>query len=118
MAEHRLTGLRADLDVYVTFEGDNNVMLQLVAKRLLGDYAKAFKSPDFGTLAQYVAGQFGEATINRGGLRGLAQNIVDFGSNRAVGWLRERRGAPAPAPHRSRSHHGREHRKQAKGGRQ
>ncbi|MEL0200226.1 MAG: acyl-CoA dehydrogenase [Aquiluna sp.] len=90
MDEHRLTGLRADLDVYVTFEGDNNVMLQLVAKRLLADYAKAFKSPDFGTLAQYVAGQFGEATINRGGLRGLAQNIVDFGSTaRSVGYVKE-----------------------------
>ncbi|MGA1201269.1 MAG: acyl-CoA dehydrogenase family protein, partial [Aquiluna sp.] len=90
MAEHRLTGLRADLDVYVTFEGDNNVMLQLVAKRLLGDYAKAFKSPDFGTLAQYVAGQVGEATINRGGLRGLAQNIVDFGSTaRSVGYVKD-----------------------------
>ena len=90
MDEHRLTGLRADLDVYVTFEGDNNVMLQLVAKRLLSDYAKAFKSPDFGTLAQYVAGQFGEATINRGGLRGLAQNIVDFGSTaRSVGFVKE-----------------------------
>lgn len=90
MAEHRLTGLRADLDVYVTFEGDNNVMLQLVAKRLLTDYAKAFKSPDFGTLAQYVAGQVGEATINRGGLRGLAQQITDFGSTaRSVGYVKE-----------------------------
>jgi len=90
MAEHRLTGLRADLDVYVTFEGDNNVMLQLVAKRLLTDYAKAFKSPDFGTLATYVAGQVGEATINRGGLRGLAQKMVDFGSTaRSVGYVKE-----------------------------
>ncbi|MEY3972666.1 MAG: hypothetical protein RLY84_1059 [Actinomycetota bacterium] len=90
MAEHRLTGLRADLDVYVTFEGDNNVMLQLVGKRLLSDYAKAFKSPDFGTLAQYVAGQVGEATINRGGLRGLAQQITDFGSTaRSVGFVKE-----------------------------
>jgi acyl-CoA oxidase len=85
-----LTGLRADLDVYVTFEGDNNVMLQLVAKRLLGDYAKALKSPDFGTLASYVAGQVGEATINRGGLRGLAQKMVDFGSTaRSVGYVKE-----------------------------
>jgi acyl-CoA oxidase len=90
MAEHRLTGLRADLDVYVTFEGDNNVMLQLVAKRLLSDYAKAFKSPDFGTLAQYVVGQVGEATINRGGLRGLAQQITDFGSTaRSVGFVKD-----------------------------
>ena len=90
MAEHQLVGLRADLDVYVTFEGDNNVLLQLVAKRLLTDYAKAFKSPDFGTLATYVAGQVGDAAIHRGGLRGLAQNIVDFGSTaRSVGFVKE-----------------------------
>ena len=37
MSENRLTGLYADLDVYVTFEGDNNVLLQLVGKRLLTD---------------------------------------------------------------------------------
>jgi acyl-CoA oxidase len=72
MAEHRMTGLRADLDVYATFEGDNNVLLQLVAKRLLSDYSKAFSSPDFGTLAQYVVEQVGEVAFNRGGLRGLA----------------------------------------------
>ncbi len=90
MAEHRLTGLRADLDIYATFEGDNNVLLQLVAKRLLGDYAKAFKSPDFGTLAQYVAGQVGEKAVNRGGLRGLAQTVVDFGSTaRSVGYVKD-----------------------------
>lgn len=90
MAEHRLTGLRADLDIYATFEGDNNVLLQLVAKRLLGDYAKAFKSPDFGTLAQYVAGQAGEMVVNRGGLRGLAQTVIDFGSTaRSVGFVKE-----------------------------
>lgn len=90
MAEHQLTGLRADLDVYVTFEGDNNVLLQLVAKRLLADYARAFKSPDFGTLAQYVAGQVGEAAINRGGLRGLAQKMIDFGSTaRSVGFVKD-----------------------------
>lgn len=90
MAEHRLTGLRADLDIYVTFEGDNNVLLQLVAKRLLTDYAKALSSPNFGTLAQYVVGQVGEAAINRGGLRGLAQNIIDFGSTaRSVGFVKD-----------------------------
>ena len=43
LAENRLTGLRADLDIYVTFEGDNNVLLQLVGKRLLTDYGQEFK---------------------------------------------------------------------------
>jgi acyl-CoA oxidase len=90
MAEHRMTGLRADLDVYATFEGDNNVLLQLVAKRLLSDYSKAFASPDFGTLAQYVVEQVGEAAFNRGGLRGLAQKFTDFGSTaRSIGFVRD-----------------------------
>ncbi len=90
MAEHRMVGLRADLDIYATFEGDNNVLLQLVAKRLLSDYSKAFSSPDFGTLAQYVVEQVGEVAFNRGGLRGLAQKFTDFGSTaRSIGFVRD-----------------------------
>ncbi len=90
MAENRLTQLRADLDIYATFEGDNNVLLQLVAKRLLTDYAKKFKNADAGAMAQYVAGQVGEATVNRSGLRQLGQAIADFGSTaRSVGFVRD-----------------------------
>lgn len=80
MAEHRLTGLRADLDIYATFEGDNNVLLQLVAKRLLADYARSTKPKNLTSLAGYIAEQVGEATINRGGLRVIAQNFSDLGS--------------------------------------
>ena len=38
LTTNRITSLRADLDVYATFEGDNTVLLQLVAKRLLDAY--------------------------------------------------------------------------------
>ena len=55
LIENRFASLRADLDVYATFEGDNTVLLQLVAKRLLADYAKEFRSVDFGVLARFVA---------------------------------------------------------------
>jgi acyl-CoA oxidase len=90
LAENRLTALRADLDIYATFEGDNNVLLQLVAKRLLTDYSKKFASADAGALAQYVADQVNEAAINRTGLRRLAQSVVDFGSTaRSVGYVRD-----------------------------
>ena len=90
LAENRLTELRADLDVYVTFEGDNNVLLQLVAKRLLTDYSMKFASADVGAMAQYVAEQVNEAAINRSGLRRLAQSVVDFGSTaRSVGYIRD-----------------------------
>ncbi|HET8957645.1 MAG TPA: acyl-CoA dehydrogenase family protein, partial [Microcella sp.] len=90
LAENRLVQLRADLDVYVTFEGDNNVLLQLVAKRLLTDYSKKFAKADAGALAGYVADQVGDRAFNKSGLRRLAQNVADFGSTaRSVGYVRD-----------------------------
>ena len=90
LAENRFTQLRADLDIYTTFEGDNNVLLQLVAKRLLTDYARKFAKADAGAMAGYVAGQVNEAVVNRVGLRRLAQNVKDFGStSRSVGFVRD-----------------------------
>ncbi|MGO1768598.1 MAG: acyl-CoA dehydrogenase family protein [Microbacterium sp.] len=79
IAENRLTGLRADLDVYVTFEGDNNVLLQLVGKRLLGDYAKQFTGRP-ADVARLVAGQTAGRIYTGAGLRRLGQAVVDFGS--------------------------------------
>ncbi|QAV70377.1 acyl-CoA dehydrogenase [Salinibacterium sp. UTAS2018] len=90
MAENRLTQMRADLDVYATFEGDNNVLLQLVAKRLLTDYSRKFAGADAGAMAHYVADQVNEAAVNRTGLRRFAQNVVDFGSTaRSIGYVRD-----------------------------
>jgi acyl-CoA oxidase len=90
LAENRLVGLRADLDIYATFEGDNNVLLQLVAKRLLTDYSKKFIGADAGVLARYVVEHAAERAYNGSGLRSLAQTIGDFGSTaRSVGQLRE-----------------------------
>lgn len=89
MASNRITGLRADLDVFVTFEGDNNVLLQLVGKRLLTDYAAQFKNADAATLARAAAGQVGERA-SRFGLRQLAQSVSDLGQvGRSVESLRE-----------------------------
>jgi len=82
LAENRFTALRADLDIYATFEGDNNVLLQLVAKRLLADYAKEFRNADFGALARWVATQAADATLHRTGLRQVAQTVADSGSGR------------------------------------
>jgi acyl-CoA oxidase len=90
LAENRLVGLRADLDIYATFEGDNHVLLQLVAKRLLSDYSRRFAKADFGVLARYVVEQAADKTVNGSGLRSLAQTVADFGSTaRSVGQLRE-----------------------------
>jgi acyl-CoA oxidase len=89
IAENRLVGLRADLDIYVTFEGDNNVLLQLVAKRLLTDFSSKFRGADAGALARYVVGQSASRAYSGSGLRTLSQVVRDFGSTaRSVQSLR------------------------------
>ncbi len=80
LAENRLVGLRHDLDVYVTFEGDNNILLQLVGKRLLGDFAKQFKGKDTAALAKFAAAQAAGKVFHGAGLRALGQTVADFGS--------------------------------------
>ena len=80
LAENRLVGLHHDLDVYVTFEGDNNVLLQLVGKRLLADYARQFKGADAAALAKFAVGQTAGKVFHGAGLRQLGQSVADFGS--------------------------------------
>jgi acyl-CoA oxidase len=80
LAENRMVGLHQDLDVYVTFEGDNNVLLQLVGKRLLADYAKQFKGADAAALARFAARQTAGRLFHGAGLRQLGQTVTDFGS--------------------------------------
>src|SRR4051795_575508 len=53
----RFASLKADTDVFTTFEGDNTILLQLAAKNLLTDYKDAFGELDPLGMAQFVAGQ-------------------------------------------------------------
>lgn len=78
--ENRLVGLRADLDIFATFEGDNNVLLQLVGKRLLTDYARQFKDKDARALAAFAVGQTAGKFFHGAGLRQLGQAVADLGS--------------------------------------
>ncbi|MCQ9366772.1 acyl-CoA dehydrogenase family protein [Brevibacterium sp. 91QC2O2] len=78
LAENRLVGLHQDLDVYATFEGDNTVLLQLVGKRLLGDYAAELKDVDFGGVARYIGTQAAEHSLYRTGLASAGRTIGDI----------------------------------------
>lgn len=53
--ENRIAQLRADSDITVTFEGDNTVLLQLVAKGLLTGYREHLGGLGFAGLVRYVA---------------------------------------------------------------
>ncbi|TGO05578.1 acyl-CoA dehydrogenase family protein [Serinibacter arcticus] len=80
LSENRLVGLRADMDVYATFEGDNTVLLQLVGKRLLTDYGRSTAKMDVAGQARWVAERAGDMALHRTPLRRASQSIRDWGS--------------------------------------
>src|SRR5439155_1513236 len=72
-----LTELKADTDVFTTFEGDNTVLLQLVARGLLTNFRDEFGSMDTVGTVRYVADQVVGAVLERTAARSLAQWIAD-----------------------------------------
>ncbi|MET0414454.1 MAG: acyl-CoA dehydrogenase [Actinoplanes sp.] len=82
LAENRLPGLKADTDVFTTFEGDNTVLLQLVAKGLLTGYRDSFGSLDGWGRATFVAEQVREIVLERTAARALIQRLVDAAPGR------------------------------------
>lgn len=65
LAENRFADFKADSDIFTTFEGDNTVLMQLVAKGVLGDFNKEIVS---------------------GGLLGM----INFASERFMATIREK----------------------------
>jgi len=61
LSVNRFAALKADSDVFTTFEGDNTVLLQLVAKGLLSEYRKQFGDMGFAGLMRFVAARAGTA---------------------------------------------------------
>ena len=77
LAENRLVGLRADSDVFTTFEGDNHVLLQLVAKHLLTGYNDDVKSMSPFEWVQFAANVAGERVSRRTAAAQIFQRFVD-----------------------------------------
>ena len=57
LAINRFAALKADSDIFTTFEGDNTVLMQLVAKNLLTDFAAQLKSKGKLALAGWAIAQ-------------------------------------------------------------
>jgi acyl-CoA oxidase len=77
LAVNRFAALKADTDVFTTFEGDNTVLMLLVAKGLLTDYKDNFGDLDPLGLVTFVAGQAVETVVERLFARKIAQVISD-----------------------------------------
>ncbi|RLK62174.1 acyl-CoA dehydrogenase [Actinokineospora cianjurensis] len=76
LAENRLPQLKADTDVFTTFEGDNTVLYQLVAKGLLTGYQQDLHELGSVGMARFIADQFVGTVIERTAARSLIERLV------------------------------------------
>lgn len=78
LAVNRFAALKADSDVFTTFEGDNHVLLQLVAKGLLTDHAGEFEDLDQLGMVRYVTGLAVETVIEKTSAHKLLERVRDL----------------------------------------
>jgi acyl-CoA oxidase len=78
MSVNRFAALKADTDVFTTFEGDNTVLMMLVAKAVLTDFKDSFAELDPRETVTFVAGQAVETVLERSFARKIGQVIADF----------------------------------------
>jgi acyl-CoA oxidase len=60
LLENRIADLKGDVDIFTTFEGDNNVLLQLAAKGVLSDFKAEFNSAGFSTVLKLLSSQISD----------------------------------------------------------
>lgn len=78
LSVNRFAALKADTDVFTTFEGDNHVLLQLVAKGLLTDYASEFEDLDQLGMVRFVAGLAVDTVLEKTRAHQLLEQIRDL----------------------------------------
>ncbi|WP_224244442.1 acyl-CoA dehydrogenase family protein [Hyalangium gracile] len=65
LVANRLPSLKADTDVFTTFEGDNTVLMQLVAKSLLTGYRQQFEDDRVFTVMKLIVDRASGALTDR-----------------------------------------------------
>ncbi|WP_030591343.1 acyl-CoA dehydrogenase [Streptomyces anulatus] len=78
LAVNRFAALKADSDIFTTFEGDNHVLLQLVAKGLLTHYASEFEDLDQLGMVRYVTNLAVETVIEKTSAHKLLERVRDL----------------------------------------
>jgi acyl-CoA oxidase len=61
LSENRFADLKADTDIFTTFEGDNTVLMQLVAKGVLSEFRKEFHEEGNLAVLRYLGGRVSTA---------------------------------------------------------
>lgn len=65
MAVNRFAALKADTDIFTTFEGDNTVLMQLVAKSSLTTFKRQFSDMNLIAMVQYIVNQAAQTVVNQ-----------------------------------------------------
>lgn len=60
LIENRIADLKGDVDIFTTFEGDNNVLLLLAAKGVLSDFKAEFNSAGFTSVLKLLSTQIAD----------------------------------------------------------
>lgn len=63
LSENRFDALKGDSDIFTTFEGDNTVLLQLVAKGLLTEFKQSFHDEGFTAVIRYLGERIGNTIV-------------------------------------------------------
>jgi acyl-CoA oxidase len=77
LSVNRIPQLKDDTDVFTTFEGDNTVLMQLVAKTLLTNYRDDFGALDTLGMVRFVAEQVVETVVERTSARAIVVRLMD-----------------------------------------
>lgn len=69
--ENAFADLKADTDIFTTFEGDNSILMQLVSKGLLTEYKREFNDMNPIKLVRYLLGEVAFSVEERRGSRNV-----------------------------------------------
>ncbi|WP_235296661.1 acyl-CoA dehydrogenase family protein [Portibacter marinus] len=58
LMENRIADIKGDTDIFTTFEGDNTVLMQLVAKALMSEFRDNFNDGGYMAIIRFLAGRF------------------------------------------------------------
>lgn len=75
--ENQLSIIRGDIDVFTTFEGDNTVLTQLLAKELLSAYADDVQGLSAGGWVKFIAGMVSDVVAEKTAVRQVVQTLLD-----------------------------------------
>ena len=75
--ENQISIIRGDIDVFTTFEGDNTVLTQLIAKEVLSAYADDVQGLSAGGWVRFIASMARDVVVEKTAARQVVQTLLE-----------------------------------------